>query len=83
MLGKIQFLPQLGPRIQRISGSHIGYDEVVEVNKDDSYRKYYFTNFGTDLNGISHYDQPPLMTLGWTSADGLYNAIIIFRYRKR
>lgn len=54
------------------NGSHIGYDEVVEVNKDDSYKKYYFTNFGTDLNGISHYDQPPLMTLGWTSNDGPY-----------
>ncbi|MNX47274.1 Chitinase A1 precursor [compost metagenome] len=54
------------------SGSHIGYDEVVEVNKDDSYKKYYFTNFGADLNGISHYDQPPLMTLGWTTDDGPY-----------
>ncbi|EJL59147.1 DUF5977 domain-containing protein, partial [Flavobacterium sp. CF136] len=54
------------------TGSHIGYDEVVEVNKDDSYRKYYFTNFGPDLNGISHYDKAPLMTLGWTIDDGPY-----------
>ncbi|WP_146870422.1 RHS repeat domain-containing protein, partial [Flavobacterium branchiophilum] len=47
------------------NGSHIGYDEVVEVNLDNSYTKHFFTNYGTDINGISHFDEPPLGITGW------------------
>ncbi|HEU4789548.1 MAG TPA: DUF5977 domain-containing protein, partial [Flavobacterium sp.] len=51
------------------SGSHIGYDEVVEVNLDNSYTKHFFTNYGTDINGIPHFDQSPLATTGWQIGD--------------
>jgi YD repeat-containing protein len=71
-------------------GSHIGYDEVVEINSDGSYTKNYFTNYGTDLNGNSHYDQQPAI-IGWVSGDDTYmpmnslelergNPIAVYKY---
>lgn len=47
------------------SDSYIGYDEVDEVNSDGSYTKNYFTSYGTDLNNVSHFDQPPVAYVGW------------------
>jgi hypothetical protein len=47
------------------NGSHIGYDEVVEKNMDDSYTKHFFTNYGTDINGVSHFDILPAAFWGW------------------
>jgi YD repeat-containing protein len=47
------------------NGSHIGYDEVVELNMDKSYTKHYFTNYGADINGELHYDKAPVGTTGW------------------
>lgn len=47
------------------NGSHIGYDEVVEVNLDHSYTKHYFTNYGIDLNGVPHFDATPIGITGW------------------
>lgn len=47
------------------NGSHIGYDEVVEVNLDNSYTKHFFTNYGADINGVSHFDEIPLAFTGW------------------
>ncbi|WP_179416191.1 RHS repeat domain-containing protein [Mucilaginibacter sp. E4BP6] len=46
-------------------GSYIGYNEVAEVNADGSYTRHFFTNYGIDLNGISHYDNPPASMIGW------------------
>nr|WP_315239945.1 RHS repeat domain-containing protein [uncultured Flavobacterium sp.] len=54
------------------NGSHIGYDEVTEVNSDGSYTKHYFTNYGTDKNGITHDDQSPAGKLGWIQGDDAY-----------
>ena len=53
-------------------GSYIGYDQVVEQNEDNSYTINYFTSYGPDLNGISHFDTPPLGTIGWASTDNYY-----------
>jgi hypothetical protein len=53
-------------------GSHIGYNEVTEVNTDGSYTKHYFTNYGADINGVSHFDQAPLGTIGWITGDDPY-----------
>jgi hypothetical protein len=53
-------------------GAPVGYDEVVETNLDGSYVKHYFTNYGADLNNISHYDQPPLGSSGWIAGDDSY-----------
>lgn len=44
-------------------GSHIGYSEVVEVQKNaqgmaNGYTKHTFTNFDTDIWGNSHLDEP-------------------------
>jgi YD repeat-containing protein len=53
-------------------GSHIGYDEVAEVNLDGSYTKRHFTNYGVDLNGVSHFDAAPLGYLGWSLTEDTY-----------
>ncbi|RDI06662.1 hypothetical protein [Flavobacterium sp. AG291] len=53
-------------------GSHIGYNEVTEVNADGSYTKHYFTNYGVDINGVSHFDQAPLGSIGWITGDDPY-----------
>lgn len=50
-------------------GSPVGYDEVTEAELDGSYTKTYFTNYGTDANGVSHYDKTPSGYLGWQSGD--------------
>ncbi|OJJ23399.1 hypothetical protein BKI52_03295 [marine bacterium AO1-C] len=44
-------------------GNHIGYSEVVEVQKNaqgiaNGYTKHTFTNFDTDIWGNSHFDEP-------------------------
>ena len=52
-------------------GSHIGYSEVIEQNTDGSFSKYLFTNYGTDHQGISHYDKPASV-LGWKSGEDRY-----------
>ncbi|MEO6230419.1 MAG: DUF5977 domain-containing protein [Ferruginibacter sp.] len=46
------------------SSSHVGYSEVVEQKPDNSYSKYYFTNFDLDINGQTHWDKIPGV-IGW------------------
>lgn len=46
-------------------GSHVGYEEVAEVNNDGSYTIHKFTSYGTDINGVSHFDRMPAGFLGW------------------
>ena len=49
-------------------GSHIGYSEVIEKRTNSTntinngYSKYIYTNFDSHLyiDGVDHYDQPPL-----------------------
>lgn len=53
------------------NGSFIGYDEVVEMDADNSYTKNFFTSYGPDLNGISHFDRVP-SALGWQSTKDSY-----------
>ncbi|WP_123868238.1 DUF5977 domain-containing protein [Flavobacterium hercynium] len=53
-------------------GAPVGYDEVVEANLDGSYTKHYFTNYGPDLNNVSHFDQIALGSTGWISGDDSY-----------
>lgn len=53
-------------------GAPVGYDEVTEVNADGSYTKNYFTNYGVDLNGVSHWDKPPLGYCGWDPNNDTY-----------
>jgi hypothetical protein len=50
-------------------GSYLGYDEVDEVNTDGSYSRNFFSSYGTDYNGVSHYDQQPSGMLGWVLTD--------------
>jgi|GEM_PF-1654586 len=54
------------------AGSYIGYDEVTEVNADGSYTRNFFTNYGPDLNGITHWDIPPTGYIGWSLGDDVY-----------
>jgi YD repeat-containing protein len=54
------------------SGSHIGYDEVAEVNADGSFTRHYFTSFGADLNNVTHYDTAPINSIGWKLGDDTY-----------
>ncbi|AXT61474.1 hypothetical protein D1816_14305 [Aquimarina sp. AD10] len=53
-------------------GSHVGYDEVVEEYMDGSYTKYFFTNYGTDLNGVSHFDHLPAYYTGYIPEEDPY-----------
>ena len=46
------------------SGSPIGYSEVIEKNGDGSYTKFLYTNFDTDINGNSHFDDGSGV-IGW------------------
>lgn len=55
-------------------GSPIGYPEVVEVNKDGSYTKYFYTSYAADLNNTTHWDQAPINTVGWISGVDPYVA---------
>jgi hypothetical protein len=52
-------------------GSHIGYDEVAEVNADGAYTKHFFTSYGNDLNGVSHWDVMPGY-VGWDPTQDNY-----------
>jgi YD repeat-containing protein len=49
--------------------SYIGYDEVVQLNRDGSFTKNYFTSYGPDYNGIPHFDQASAGSIGWLSTD--------------
>ncbi len=53
-------------------GAPVGYDEVVEVNADGSYTKNVFTSYDTDMNGVSHWDNPPAGYLGWSPSQDTY-----------
>ncbi|AOW20768.1 hypothetical protein LPB138_08800 [Urechidicola croceus] len=53
-------------------GSHIGYDEVVEENMDGSYSKYYYTSYGPDINGKTHYDKNPVNYTGFVPSEDTY-----------
>lgn len=49
-------------------GGYIGYSTVVETNEDEvgnvkGYTEYTFTNFGEDIWGNEHFDEPPLIYL--------------------
>lgn len=50
-------------------GSYIGYDEVVELNRDGSYSRNYFSSYGSDFNNVSHFDQVSAGSIGWLSTD--------------
>jgi len=50
-------------------GAYLGYDEVAEVNRDGSYTRHFFTSYGPDYNGVTHYDQAPDQMIGWLSGD--------------
>lgn len=55
----------ISPYLHNISGSHIGYSNVTEVMKDGNgnimgYKKYNFSNLGTDRWGVNHNDELPL-----------------------
>jgi YD repeat-containing protein len=52
--------------------SYIGYDEVVEVDGDGSYTKSFFTSYGPDVNGVSHWDMLPIGSLGWLAGTDNY-----------
>lgn len=52
-------------------GSYIGYDEVTELNSDNSYTRNFFTNYGKDINDITHFDSPPVV-IGWKPAESKY-----------
>ena len=54
-------------------GSYIGYDQVVEKNEDNSYTIHFFTSYGPDLNGVSHWDAQPLASAGWLPTDNYYS----------
>ena len=51
-----------------VMGSHIGYSEVIEMREDNSYMKYIFSNYNTDLHGVSHFDKTGGY-LGWINTD--------------
>ena len=51
-----------------VMGSHIGYSEVIEIREDNSYMKYIFSNYNTDIHGVSHFDKVGGY-LGWTDTD--------------
>ena len=51
-------------------GSHIGYSEVYEVLKDNNgnsngYTKFTYTNFNSDIWGISHPDEPAINSIDY------------------
>lgn len=52
-------------------GSYIGYDEVTEINGDGSYTRNFFTNYGTDINNVPHYDIAPSY-IGWQPGEDSY-----------
>jgi len=54
------------------SDSYIGYDEVDEIEGDGSYTKHFFTSYGTDLNNVSHADQPIPGSIGWAAGDNYF-----------
>jgi hypothetical protein len=45
-------------------GVPLGYTEVIEKNGDNSYTKFIYTGYDTDINGVSHFDKPSA-TVGW------------------
>lgn len=53
-------------------GAHVGYDEVVEENLDGSYTKYYYTSYGVDINGESHFDKLPTGFVGFDPTQDVY-----------
>jgi YD repeat-containing protein len=69
---EVTYLNSLASYSYNSESSYIGYDEVVELNEDGSYTRNFFTSYGPDLNGISHWDVMPLTTLGWLSGDKYY-----------
>jgi YD repeat-containing protein len=63
------------------SDSYIGYDEVDEIEGDGSYTKHFFTSYGTDLNNVSHADQPIPGSIGWAVGDNYFPYISLDRER--
>ena len=49
-------------------GSYIGYSEVIEMQEDNSFTKYVFTNYDVDMHNVSHFDKTGGY-LGWISSD--------------
>ncbi len=62
-------LNSLGVYGYNAEGSYLAYDQVVELNEDNSYIISYFTNYGPDLNNVNHYDVPPIGSVGWLPTD--------------
>jgi YD repeat-containing protein len=54
-------------------GNYVDYTQVVELNEDGSYTKNYFTSYGADGNGVSHWDMQPLASAGWLPTDNYYS----------
>lgn len=52
-------------------GSPIGYTEVVEKNSDNSYSKFIYSGFNTDIYGVSHFDKP-VESIGWLPGEERY-----------
>lgn len=55
----------LAPYLCNVSGSHVGYSNVIEVTKDKDgkvmgYKKYNFSNFGNDRWGSNHNNESPI-----------------------
>ncbi|MBS1659519.1 MAG: hypothetical protein JST68_00570 [Bacteroidetes bacterium] len=62
-----QYMAPYSPMSYNGQDSYIGYDQVVEKNRDGSYSIHYFTSYGPDFTNpsITHFDQLPSGTLGW------------------
>jgi len=70
--GSTDFMYSVGNYGYTGQGSPVGYKEVSILNADGTYTKNYFTNYDADVNGVTHWDQAPLGTLGWSDQYNYY-----------
>jgi YD repeat-containing protein len=70
--GTATSMTTLGNYTNAGEGSPVGYKEVYEVDLDGSYTKNVFTSYDADLNGVTHYDKPPVGILGFVSGQDNY-----------
>ena len=69
----VTMLNSFGVYSYNSEGNYLGYDQVVEKNEDNSYTIHYFTSYGPDYNGNSHWDVQPLASVGWLPSDNYYS----------